>query len=759
MNLVRVAPVSGVAGTAAVPIVPAVGENRGRRPAKPDAPEWRFPAAQCHDGIPLGNGTFGALLWGAGETLRLTINRADYWKHGGGWSWPAEATYPNLRRWLQAGDEATLRRVFEGRESADAPRPDRPTRLPMGRVDLHLPADTAVREGWLDLDRGEAHLVAPIGSGLLRARAIVLRDRPLLALRLEGDGAADARVTPRPVDAPEVVAYLAQHGFPPTRTFGDDDSGGWVQARPGEPALCVGWLRTTVGQAAELFVTAVFGVSESAGVELARDALAAASGRGYAVLSAEVEAWWREWWARAPRVVLADETATFLYRFGLYKLAGLSVPGGHAASLQGPWVEEHRLPPWSADFHFNVNVQECYWPAYAGNHLECLDPLEAMLRRWEPLLRENARTYVGVEDGLLLPHAVDDRGTCMGGFWTGQTDHGSTAWAGQLLWLRYRHSMDTDYLRETVYPFLRGALRTYEPMLEGDHQGLSLPVGVSPEYGGAGGKAWGRNASFQLACIHFLCRALLEASTTLGIDGDDQRRWRDIQSRLPVGTIADDELQLWEGMPLPESHRHHSHLASFYPFGLLDPHGEDSHRRLVERSLRRLTLLGTGQWTGWCVPWAAILHARAGNGDGALHLLHAFRRFFMSAGHYSTHDAVARGFTVRTGNPGIMQVEAALGASAAVLELLAETNAPSGGVLRVFGGAPAHHPAWRDVAFQGLLADGAFLLDARREDGRTVEVRVVSRAGGRLRLADPFGEDGTIERDTAPGEEIVLRAR
>ncbi|HEU5315341.1 MAG TPA: glycoside hydrolase N-terminal domain-containing protein [Chloroflexota bacterium] len=741
----------------AVPGLLDVPENRGERRSALDAPEWRFPAAQCHDGIPLGNGTFGALVWGADDALRLTVNRADYWKHGGGWTWPAEATYAKLRGWLEAGDEATLRRVFEGRESPDGPRPDRPTRLPMGRVDLRLPNGAALREGWLDLDRGEAHLVAPVGPGLLQARAIVLRDRPIFALRLDGDGARDATVVPRPVDVPEVLTYLAAHGFPEARTFGDADSGGWVQVRPDEPALCVGWLRRPAGRAAELFVAAVYGESERAAVERARDELAAAAARGYASLANGDAAWWREWWARAPRVTLADETATFLYRFGLYKLAGLSVPGSPAASLQGPWVEEYRFPPWSADFHFNVNVQECYWPAYAGNHLECLDSLESMLKQWEPLLRENARTYVGVEDGLLLPHAVDDRGTCMGGFWTGQTDHGSTAWAGQLLWLRYRHSMDVDYLRDTVYPFLRGALRTYEPMLEGDERRLSLPVGVSPEFGGSGGKAWGRNASFQLACIHFLCRALLEASVMLGIDGDDQRRWRDVAARLPLGTIVDDELHLWQEMPLPESHRHHSHLAAFYPFGLLDPHADESHRRLVDRSLRRLTLLGTGQWTGWCVPWAAILHARAGSGDGARHLLEAFRRFFMGAGHASTHDAVARGFTVRTGNPSIMQIEAALGASAAVLELLAESNAPSGGVLRVFGGAPTHHPAWRDVSFDGLLADGAFLLSARREDGRTAEVRVTSQAGGRLRLADPFGTGAVIDRQTAPGEEIVLR--
>jgi hypothetical protein len=123
--------------------------------------------------------------------------------------------------------------------------------------------------------------------------------------------------------------------------------------------------------------------------------------------------------------------------------------------------------------------------------------------------------------------------------------------------------------------------------------------------------------------------------------------------------------------------------------------------------------------------------------------------------------------------PDIMQVEAALGAAAAVLELLAQTNAPGGEVLRVFSGTPH---TWRDASFRGVRAEGAFLLDAVRTGGETREVRVRSEAGGTLRLAHPFGLRGAVVRTrfgvdrylnadetpiltmaTSPGEEVVLR--
>jgi len=53
-----------------------------------------------------------------------------------------------------------------------------------------------------------------------------------------------------------------------------------------------------------------------------------------------------------------------------------------------------------------------------------------------------------VEDGHLLPHAVDDRGMCMGSFWTGNMDHCSTAWEAQLFRLAHRYEPDRGFPRD-----------------------------------------------------------------------------------------------------------------------------------------------------------------------------------------------------------------------------------------------------------------------------------------------------------------------
>lgn len=374
-------------------------------------------------------------------------------------------------------------------------------------------------------------------------------------------------------------------------------------------------------------------------------------------------------------------------------------------------------------------------------------PLGQDAKEWEPLLRRNAEVFAGIGDGIQLPHAVDDRGTCMGGFWTGSIDHGSTAWTGQLLWLYYRYSQDEAFLREVAYPFLRGAMRVYEAMLEDDDECYSLPVSVSPEFGGAEGNAWGRNASFQLANIHFLCAALVDATHILGVDGGDCTNWQDIHDRLPLAATdeAISQIHLWEGQPLTESHRHHSHLAGIYPFDIYDLH-EPEQVALLTNSLLHWISMGMGSWTGWCLPWAAILFSRTGNGEMADVILGLYRRLFMTSGYASTHDAVFPGFTVWSGRPRIMQVEACLGACAAVMEMLLFSRR---GVLHVFPAVPAH---WRTASFEGIRAEGAFLVSAWREEGTTTRVEVLSEAGCELVLNNPFGSDVSVRRDTGRRE-------
>lgn len=88
-------------------------------------------------------------------------------------------------------------------------------------------------------------------------------------------------------------------------------------------------------------------------------------------------------------------------------------------------------------------------------------------------MRENAQPFVGIEDGFMLPHAVDDRATNGGGFWTGAVDHGCTAWVGKMMFDYWLYGGEKKFLKSVAFPFMVGALRVYEAMLERRGAGVS----------------------------------------------------------------------------------------------------------------------------------------------------------------------------------------------------------------------------------------------------------------------------------------------
>jgi alpha-L-fucosidase 2 len=730
---------------------------------------WRFPLPRTHTGVLLGNGMLGAMVWGEGNVLRVTLNRADFWDHRGGMPWVEGMSYARIRALLEAGDEAGLRALFEQR-TAPPGEPARPSLLPLGRLELAFAAEASLVSARLDMQRGQVIVDLQAAGALHSVTLTMAMHAPVLHI---GSSGGLPLPEPRRVTADDLIgAALQAISIPAPEHFSGQALSGWVQRRPADPPLCVGYRRADDG----LWVALAYGDDAPAAQAAARALVERSAGAGAAALWAQSAAWWARYWQDVPRLELPNARLDFLYRYGMAKFAGMSSPdGGVPAGLQGPWIEEYQLPPWSGDYHFNINVQMCYWPAYRGNRLAHLLPLFDMLERWTPVLQENARIFAGIDDGLMLPHAVDDRCTCMGGFWTGSIDHGSTAWVADMLYRYALYAGDRGFLRQRAVPFLQGALRVYQALLERDCAGWALPVSVSPEYRGNRLDAWGRNASFQLACIHRLLEDLQAAAAALGETPDPQ--WAALQAGLPraalVGPAGAEEIGLWEGLVLEESHRHHSHLAGICPFDVLDP-DDPSWRPIFERSLRRWIGGGLGMWSGWCVPWASMLHARFGNADMAELLLELWERVFTNEGHGTLHDCQFPGFTLlgawdglaKTPRPEIMQLDAGMGATTAIMELLLQTRR---GVNHLFAGAPAR---WERVAFEGLRTEGAFLVSAAREGGHVTQVEVTSAQGGEFRLANPWPERGAVSAGAPlaqrgallalslrPGERAVLRPR
>src|SRR5690606_2083653 len=126
--------------------------------------------------------------------------------------------------------------------------------------------------------------------------------------------------------------------------------------------------------------------------------------------------------------------------YGLYKQASVTPPHAPPAGLQGPFVEEYQLIPWSNDYHFNINVQMMYTPALASNRPEHFNPLWNMIHEWMPDLKKKGESFFEQKNAIMIPHAVDDRGNVNGSFWSGVIDHACTAWIAYMAWQHYRYT-------------------------------------------------------------------------------------------------------------------------------------------------------------------------------------------------------------------------------------------------------------------------------------------------------------------------------
>lgn len=728
-----------------------------------------FPLPRIQTGAVLGNSYLGIMIWGEGNLLNISFGCSALWDHRGGMEWTEKINFADLRKYLQQKDQQKIKNMFDA-ENVDAQgKPLKPCLVPVGRIQLHLPENAA-------LTRYELRLA----DGLLQVfytntdtteKAIIFRlsqeTKGLFAFRApdvvsfavkDSYSMSNGSLTARGIPAPEFVKTEKGHGF--------------ANAMPQKEDAAFGLF---CRQDQDLF-TVKF--ARSLELDTLKAELTTTETADFNAIENENKTWWNRYWESVPQVGIDNPALEELYWYGLYKFGSMTDNSGWPAGLQGPWIEDDDFPPWSGDYHFNINLEMCYWPAYRANRPQNLMPVFKMLKDWNEKLRHNAKCFVGVEDGLLLPHAVDDHGVCMGNFWTGCIDHACAAWAAQMMYDYCDYFSDMEFLRNTVFDFMKGVMRVFQAMITRNDDGsLELPVSVSPEYGGSSMTAWGKNASFQLAAVHRLAENLLSAAKILNITPDPF--WSEVQKKLPLASIytasknqpmesfrvpGQKEIALWEGQSLEESHRHHSHLAGICPFDTLDP-DDPAWSEIINNTRRTWLGKGMGLWAGWSMAWAAMLNTRLHNGESAELILEIFKRFYTNEGGNSLHDTTFRGYSIMADclRKEIMQMDAAMGSVTAIQEMFVHSRR---NVLYV-GTIPKR---WKNAFVKNMPAPGGFRISGKFNRGKCSILEITATRDNTLCLALPAPEyewqipqNGSVNNNrlTLPmkaGETVILKS-
>jgi alpha-L-fucosidase 2 len=699
---------------------------------------------EWEEGIPLGNGDMGALVWGDGAPLRFTLDKYDVWETRSVWPRDPRYNYRGLRELIAAKqfDEAEHIFMDEGREAKNPS----PTRLPMPRLELDFGAAPSAYAARLDLYNATVAGTLSLPTGTLNWSAFVHSAKNVLVVRLKLPAGAELKKLKVSLDHLDEAARqrLAVMGYAAAET-GTVGAKTWLEQRlPANGRYVVMHEQVKKGQELSVYVTIVYKPDDSDPKPEAEKNLDEAAGEAAEALAATHGKFWRDHWQRS-FLTIPDAKLENLFYVEMYKLGCCSRPGKFPISLQGIWTKDGSLPPWAGDYHLDMNVQESYWPVYASNHLDAGQPLYERFFQNLPRYQKMCHDFFGFEGAhARCEQALD--GSPIFGWYTANFFPGCGTWLALHYWTHWLYSRDKDFLRERAYPFMRPFMQTYSNLLEEGQDGrLHIPLDTSPEFQGDEGAAWGHDPTGELALIRALGGALIEAAAILGVNEPELPRWRDIRARLAEYARDSSGLMLWPGQPLTESHRHFTHLLAIHPLGLLNIEGSDADRKLIATSLATIRWKGTGAWTGWSFPWMSLIASRAGEPFMAYNMLQEYLRFI------STNTFHLNGDPRHFGDSGFdykpVTLEAGFACAAALMEMLLQSW---GGKIRVFPSLPEFWPA---AYFEKLRAEGAFLVTARREKCHTQFVEITSEAGGTCRVKNPFAGKEAVLTENGGGKQ------
>lgn len=697
-----------------------------------------FPIPRTHCGTVMGNGNMGAMVWG-NENLHITINRADFWDHRGGETIMEGNSYKKLVAAIDPNDGSAVDKVFVREKFPD--NVWKPQRIPVGRFEFALKNGIKLLKSELVYKNGEIIIHTDSEHKIKLSQGV--KDN---VLYVEDTGKIIDKVISKPSwEFEKSREWLSRLAFKGPELVNENNLTGWLQACPQDPSLASLCGRTENG----FIISLELGADNKAAMEHSVSSISEFKNNISYFLKANSD-WWKKYWKDTPELNFPDEFFNNFFKYALYKFAAATNPASpRPAGLQGPWHEEYQHAQWSGDYHFNINIQQIYTLAFGIGKPEHLMPLFDMVESdiFMKNMRHNAHVMFGIDDGLLLTHAVDDRGFQCGWISTGSTlDQACGGWLAQLYWLYYKYTLDEKFLRDRAVPFMRGILRVYEAMLEGKNGTFSIPLAISAEYGcrNPNGKVAGKDPSYQFACIHMLLDALLEASAILKIQ--PEAKWLEMKKKVPPYTLfegidqysqPEKRIAIWEDQDLEYCHRHHSHLACIYPFDTTANINDPEKDEILNNSIDHWVHKGMGEWSEWCMPWAAIIQTRMGFSEAPAIIMNIWKELFINEGMTTTYLPKFRGLTVHR-RPDmlkpketneIMQLDGTMGGATAMIEMLAHKHA---GTVNIFQGIP---PKWKNVSFKNIRLPGSFKVSASRKNGKLKELILESSGGEKIKLS------------------------